>query len=250
MVLPSHPRYESLMLRAKMVEAYKNGILSDSGLIAHGRGEAFDYLIGEETTRFAWKATQEAAAALLLAEYPVISVNGNTAALASHEVVELSNKLDAKLEINLFYRKPERIKNIRKVLKEAGAFEVLGSEEEVVIIEGLKGPRSRSSKIGVYQSDVVLVPLEDGDRTEKLVLNGRRVITIDLNPLSRTSQKASITIVDNLVRAIPNLITEVDKFKNMRKTELRSIVNSFDNQLNLRDSLELMLKNTLKWRKG
>ena len=164
--------------------------------------------------------------------------------------MELSNKLDAKLEINLFYRKPERIKNIRKVLKEAGAFEVLGSEEEVVIIEGLKGPRSRSSKIGVYQSDVVLVPLEDGDRAEKLISNRRRVITIDLNPLSRTSQKASITIVDNLVRAIPNLITEVDKFKNMSKTELRSIVNSFDNQLNLRDSLELMLKNTLKWRKG
>ncbi len=243
MVLPSHPRYESLMLRAKMVKAYKNGILSDSGLIAHGRGEAFDYLIGEKTTLNAHKAIRAAAAALMLAVYPVISVNGNTAALASHEIVILTQSLDAKLEINLFYRTPERIKNIRKILEEAGAFEVLGVKEESVNIEGLKGPRSKSSKTGVYQSDVVLVPLEDGDRTEALISNGKFVITIDLNPLSRTSQKASITIVDNLIRAIPHLIREVDKLKNLNKTELRSIVYNFDNQLNLQDSLDLIAQN-------
>ena len=243
MVLPSHPRYESLMLRAKMVKAYKNGILSDSGLIAHGRGEAFDYLIGEKTTLNARKAIQAAAAALILAVYPVISVNGNTTALASREIVTLTQILDAKLEINLFYRTTERIKNIRKVLEEAGAFEVLGVKEELVNIEGLKGPRSKSSKIGVYQSDVVLVPLEDGDRTEALISNGKFVITIDLNPLSRTSQKASITIVDNLVRAIPHLIREVDKLKNMNKTELENIVYNFDNPLNLQDSLDLIAQN-------
>ena len=243
MVLPSHPRYESLMLRAKMVEAYKNGILSDSGLIAHGRGEAFDYLIGEKTTLNARKAIQAAAAALILAEYPVISVNGNTAALVSHEVVILTQRLDAKLEINLFYRTPERIKNIKKVLEKSGALEVLGVEEESVNIKGLKGPRSKSSKIGVNQSDVVLVPLEDGDRTEVLISNGKFVITIDLNPLSRTSQKASITIVDNLVRAIPHLISEVNKLKNTNKTELKNIINNFDNQLNLQDSLDLIAQN-------
>jgi 4-phosphopantoate--beta-alanine ligase len=243
MVLPSHPRYESLILRAKMVEAYKNGILSDSGLIAHGRGEAFDYLIGEKTTINAHKAIRAAAAALILARYPVISVNGNTAALASNEIVILTQILDAKLEINLFYSTPERIKCIRKILEAAGAFEVLGVEEESVNIEGLNGPRSKSSKIGVYQSDVVLVPLEDGDRTEALISNGKFVITIDLNPLSRTSQKASITIVDNIVRAITHLISEVNKLKKMNKTELKNIVNHFDNQLNLQDSFDLIAQN-------
>jgi 4-phosphopantoate--beta-alanine ligase len=49
---------------------------------------------------------------------------------------------------------------------------------------------------GIYIADVVLVPLEDGDRTEALVKMGKKVIAIDLNPLSRTSQKASITIVE------------------------------------------------------
>jgi 4-phosphopantoate--beta-alanine ligase len=123
--------------------------------------------------------------------------------------------------------------------------EVLGLEEETVSITGLKGPRSESSKIGVHQSDVVLVPLEDGDRAEALISNGKFVITIDLNPLSRTSQKASITIIDNLVRAIPHLIIEVDKLKKMSKIELRSIVNSFDNQLNLQDSMELIVQNLI-----
>ncbi len=246
MILPSHPRYESLMLRAKMVEAYNNGILSDSGLIAHGRGEAFDYLIGEQTTLPASKATQAAAAALLLAEYPVISVNGNTAALVSNEIVELSKRLHAKLEINLFYRTSERIKRIKKVLLDAGAVEVLGAETESINIKGLEGPRSRSSKKGVIQSDTVMVPLEDGDRVEALVSQDKLVITIDLNPLSRTSQKASITIVDNIVRAIPHLINEVDKLENLSKNELRIIVNNFDNQSNLRNILELITRNYIK----
>ena len=39
------------LLRDKIVQAHKNGILADSGMIAHGRGETYDYLIGEKTTR-------------------------------------------------------------------------------------------------------------------------------------------------------------------------------------------------------
>ena len=49
MIPKSHPRYESLLLRDKMVKAAQEGYLADSALIAHGRGEAFDYLIGEKT---------------------------------------------------------------------------------------------------------------------------------------------------------------------------------------------------------
>lgn len=238
---PDHPRYESLQLRARMVEAYKAGILAESGLIAHGRGEAFDYLIGEKTTTTAIKAIETAAAALILADHPVISVNGNTAALVSRKIVLLTGKLDAKLEINLFYRTPERVEIIEKVLKDAGAEEVLGTEaENPVFIKGLEGPRSQSSREGVYKADVVLVPLEDGDRAEALVSQEKLVITVDLNPLSRTSKTASITIVDNLVRVIPKLIDEVDRLKKLEDTDLQNIVKNFDNQQNIKDSLRLV----------
>ena len=47
MIPKSHPRYESLVLRDKIVKASEKGYLADSAMIAHGRGEAFDYLIGE-----------------------------------------------------------------------------------------------------------------------------------------------------------------------------------------------------------
>ncbi|MDD1774848.1 MAG: phosphopantothenate/pantothenate synthetase family protein, partial [Methanobacterium sp.] len=116
-----HPRYQSLKLRMRMVEAYKAGILADSGLIAHGRGEAFDYLLGEKTPKTAEIATEAAASALILARYPVISVNGNTAALVPEEIVELAQLIGAPIEVNLFYRTPERIKAVEKVLKDAGA---------------------------------------------------------------------------------------------------------------------------------
>lgn len=239
---PEHPRYQSLKLRVKAVDAYKNGILADSGLIAHGRGEAFDYLLGEKTSPNARKAIEAAAAIILLAENPVISVNGNTAALIPGEVVKLAKTLDAKIEINLFYRTLSRIKAVEKVLRELGALEVLGTEENPEHLKGLESPRSRVSLEGIYKADVVLVPLEDGDRAEALVANGKKVVTVDLNPLSRTAKTSTITIVDNLVRAVPLLIDEVERLKKLDKSTLQSIADEFDNKRNLSDSLALMLE--------
>ena len=49
----SHPRFVSLNIREKIVSGYNNGLVAKEGLLAHGRGEAFDYLIGERTMRSA-----------------------------------------------------------------------------------------------------------------------------------------------------------------------------------------------------
>ena len=243
MIHNDHPRYESLKLRAKVVEAYKNGILADSGMIAHGRGEAFDYLLGEKTSSNAKKAIKASAAALILAKNPVISVNGNTAALVPNEIVTLADELHAKIEINLFHRTHERVSNIEKLLKEAGAKNILGTDqEEKVSIRGLESPRAITSKDGVYIADVVLVPLEDGDRAEALIKLGKLLITIDLNPLSRTAKTATITIVDNIVRAVPNLIEAVKELSNVDPTTLHQIVKGFNNKKNLQESLQKISK--------
>ena len=44
-----HPRYESLLTRHRIEAGVDRGITSKQGLIAEGRGEAFDYLLGERT---------------------------------------------------------------------------------------------------------------------------------------------------------------------------------------------------------
>jgi 4-phosphopantoate--beta-alanine ligase len=212
-------------------------------MIAHGRGEAFDYLLGERTILPTKKAIEVAAAQILLAEKPVISVNGNTAALSAKEVVELSHKSGAKIEINLFYRTPERVDKISRILRENGAKEVLGTnDEDHLHLKGLEGPRSQISPHGVYSADVVLVPLEDGDRAQALMDNRKIVITIDLNPLSRTARSSSITIVDNLVRALPLLIQEVEKLKGKERYKLEEMVKNFNNQENLNDALKAILR--------
>lgn len=242
MISKDHPRYKSLLSREKMVNAYKTGILADSGLIAHGRGEAFDYLIGEKTSETAKKAIEATSAALLLAKNPVLSVNGNVAALVAADIVKLSHITGAKVEINLFYRTPQRVDAIFKVLKEAGAEEILGADEEnLEHIKGLNSSRGDVSPEGILNADVILVPLEDGDRTEALVSNGKFVIAIDLNPLSRTSRTASITIVDNIIRVIPCIIKKVDELKKIDRKTLKKIVDDFDNKDNLRESLKIML---------
>ncbi|GAG99613.1 unnamed protein product, partial [marine sediment metagenome] len=61
----NHPRYMSLLTREKISQAMKNGIVHETGLIAHGRGEAFDYLLGEKTISPVELAEKTAAAALL-----------------------------------------------------------------------------------------------------------------------------------------------------------------------------------------
>ena len=89
----SHPRRNSLLSRQKLVEAQKKGMLADSALIAHGRGEAFDYLLGERTALGAVNAIKEVVSRLNAAKNPVISVNGNTVALAFEELLLLANKI-------------------------------------------------------------------------------------------------------------------------------------------------------------
>ena len=56
----SHPRLESLRIRERLVWGIKRGLTHQAGLLAHGRGEAFDYLLGEKTQRFAKKAIEAA----------------------------------------------------------------------------------------------------------------------------------------------------------------------------------------------
>jgi 4-phosphopantoate--beta-alanine ligase len=225
-----HPRYASLRQREALVEGCEAGVTALAGLIAHGRGEAFDYLLGEATTPMAEKAAEAAAALLLLAEKPVISVNGNTAVLCPGELVTLAEEVGGELEINLFYRSDARAGKIAEILSRHGAKKVFGVSPRREI-PGIASPRRLADR-AMLESDVVLVPLEDGDRTEALVRAGKKVIAIDLNPLSRTSKAAHITIVDNVVRAAPLLIKKVRSLKE-KKGELQKIVQEFDNEQNL-----------------
>jgi 4-phosphopantoate--beta-alanine ligase len=238
---PDHPRAESLKTREKLIEQYAKGVVTLAGLIAHGRGEAFDYLLGEKTTSSALKAIEAGAAAMLLAEKPVISVNGNVAALAAEDFVKLSQVTEAKIEVNLFYRSPDRERAIGKLLEKAGAREILGIDKNASArIPELSSERRRVDPTGIYVADVVLVPLEDGDRTQALVKMGKKVIAVDLNPLSRTAQEASITIVDNITRAAPKLSETARELKREGKKKCQRILVNFDNQKNLNESITLI----------
>ncbi|OYT38525.1 MAG: phosphopantothenate/pantothenate synthetase [Desulfurococcales archaeon ex4484_58] len=239
---PSHPRRESLLIREKIVEGYRRGIVALEGLIAHGRGECFDYLLGEKTHDFALKAIKASIALLLLSKYPVISVNGNTAALVPREIIELAEMIDAKIEVNLFYRTREREEAIAEWLKKHGAREVLGvGEDASATIPELFSERRRVSPRGILVADTVFVPLEDGDRTEALKRLGKKVIAVDLNPLSRTARAADITIVDNIVRAAKIMVKEAKIMKNKDRRELEEIIANYNNNEVLQQALKTIL---------
>ena len=205
----SHPRYESLRLRDTIVAGVRRGVTSEHGLIAHGRGEAYDYLLGERTHDFAIAAIVAAARLLRGARHPVVSVNGNVAALVAAELVRLGETLGAPLEVNIFHSSEKRERAIRAWLEENGAREVLMPTREAEL-DFIESNRRFVHPEGIFRADAIFVPLEDGDRCQALRRMGKDVVTVDLNPMSRTSRTATITIVDNVVRALPLLIEALE----------------------------------------
>ena len=240
MLIPrSHPRAESLHIREKLVRGYRDGLVAEEGLLAHGRGEMFDYLMGEKTSGTSREAIKAAAQMLLSAKYPVISVNGNFAALCPREIVSLARTTGAGIEVNLFYASKKRKDAIARFLRKSGAGDILGLDAKFSRrIPGLESARRIVDERGIFIADVVLVPLEDGDRTVALKNFGKKVITFDLNPMSRTARAADITIVDNVTRGACLL---VDACKTLKKRgyEKRS---RFDNRKNLSESLQVIKK--------
>ena len=93
-----------------------------------------------------------------------------------------------------------------------------------------------SQKMGIEKADVILVPLEDGDRCEALVNLGKQVLVVDLNPLSRTAKMATITIVDEISRAAELLLEYVIN-KEQNSTE-------WNNSNVLNDALRIIAENT------
>jgi len=87
---------------------------------------------------------------------------------------------------------------------------------------------------GTGKADLILVPLEDGDRCEALRKMGKTVIAIDLNPLSRTSLMASLTIVDEVTRALP-MITGF--LSTIQEPEIVLLSKSPDNNYFLREAM-------------
>ncbi len=232
-VIPvSHPRYHSLVWRERLVDGFRKGLVAYEGLIAHGRGESFDYLLGEKTNDFALNAIDTAAAVFLLARHPVISVNGNAAALCAKDLCDLNRVMEKSfIEINLFYNTLKRKRLIAKELKKYDVKKILGiNQNRLIEIPELESNRRKVDPDGIYKADVVFVPLEDGDRTIALKKMNKSVITVDLNPLSRTALTADVTIVDNIVRAVPKIIDRIKYHKNNScMDKLENIVKSYNN---------------------
>lgn len=243
-----HPRYLSLKERHAIIEGMDKAIVAKAGLIAHGRGEAFDYILGEVTPPYALKQEEVAVAALLIATHPVISINGNVAVLCPEDIVQLANKTNAKLEVNLFYRTKEREENIAKVLQKAGAKEILGISlgNRAKTIPEITHNRRIVDPEGIYKADVVFVPLEDGDRTMALRKMGKTVISVDLNPMSRTAVWSNITIVNHISRVAKEMVEIADKLIKESHEELKTLIQKYDNNNMLQKSIDFMANRLLK----
>ena len=222
-----HPRYASLVTRHRIEAGVEKGITSKQGLIAQGRGEAFDYLLGERTLPSADRAARAAAATLLSADHPVLSVNGNVAALAPAETVELAEAVGADVEVNLFNHTDERVRRIADHLRSHGAEAVKGLAADGEI-PGLAHARGTVDADGIEAADVVVVPLEDGDRAEALDAMGKTEIVIDLNPGSRSPRTADVPIIDNLIRAVPNVTAHARDLADASSAARREAIDSFD----------------------
>ena len=118
---------------------------------------------------------------------------------------------------------------IAEWLRQAGATQVLLPAEDAQL-DYIDSNRRFVHPDGLLRADVVFVPLEDGDRCRALRRMGKEVITVDLNPLSRTAQEASITVVDHVARALPGLIEALDSAASEGDKQNRSRLAAYQNK--------------------
>ena len=215
-----------MMVREHLAEMVEKGMVNPTGLISHGRGEAFDYLMGEKTLEASLAAETAAAAFLLKAKRPMVCVNGNAAALDAKRLIALAEEIPASLEINLFHRTEERVEKLIQYMESEGGKNVLGRNPDARI-PGLNHDRALCTKT-LYDCDAIVVPIEDGDRAEALVKMGKVVISIDINPLSRTSRTATVPVCDEMSRALENMIRFVKELKG-KDSEIDSITKTYSN---------------------
>ena len=95
----------------------------------------------------------------------------------------------------------------------------------------MEGPRSKCTREGIGRADTILVPLEDGDRCEALISLGKEVLVVDLNPLSRSSRMATVTMVDEVSRAFEGILSCLLNDSDYRQTD-------WDNRKSLKESLK------------
>ena len=139
--------------------------------------------------------------------------------------------------MNIFHASKERERAIRDHLLRHGAGRVLIPSKEAQL-SFIESNRKFVHPEGIFKADVVFVPLEDGDRCEALRKRGKDVVTVDLNPMSRTAQQASVTIVDNVARALLLLIREIESLKKAPPCELEDILRNYNNAEILRAALQ------------
>ena len=187
-----------------------------------------DYLIGEETQDFAMAAIDAALITLLRAKQPVFSINGNVAALVAPEIVELARQVGAAVEVNIFHASADREAAIANHLEHAGADTVL-RPDPTCVLPGMEHNRRFVNPAGIATADVIFVPLEDGDRCEALVQTGKTVITVDLNPASRTARTAQISIVDNIMRVVRVMLDRLPGVQAMADHMQTTLVETYDN---------------------
>lgn len=231
------------MVREHLADMVAQGLVTPTGLISHGRGEAFDYLMGEHTITPALEAEKAAAAFLLKAKKPIVCVNGNSVALEPGGLIALAQSVPAKMEVNIFHRTEERMEQLIEYMESQGAKGILGRNPDARI-PNLTSDRALCTKEGIFDSDVIVVPIEDGDRAEALIAMGKTVISIDLNPLSRTSRVASVPISDEISRAVENIRKFVEELRG-KDDEIDAIIKQFSSVRTRRDTIDHICKSLM-----
>ncbi len=99
----------------------------------------------------------------------------------------------------------------------------------------MTGPGAGARGCSLLMLSLYLLRMVTG--VEALVDMGKTVIAIDLNPLSRTARSATLTIVDELTRALPQI---THACREISEPEKKSLISSVDNHYLLSEAIREM----------
>jgi len=241
MIPKDHPRYKSLVTREHLAECARTGIVSLEGLTSHGRGEAFDYLLGEKTSESALLAGKDCGGPAPHRKTPgALRERQHRGACGTRNRASPEGKRGARRGQPL----PPDTRTGTADRDGSSAMPV-----RTVFSGRSRSASSRSPTTGPFcRREGCLLPMSCLSRSKTAtaarcsVGMGKKVIAIDLNPLSRTAKTATLTVVDEVTRALPEIAQACTALSDGK---CRSLVAVMDNRVFLQEAKEEMARRLL-----
>lgn len=241
----SHPRYRSIIVREKLVNAYNNNILNDEDLIDFGKEEAVDYFLGEKTTKMAYISYIISIMDMFLAKKPALILD-NISFILAEDTIRKSVK-DAFFVYPSIDGREDRADNIHPFFGDRLLIVINEKSFNEILLKRIGLPYFKySSTEDIDDLGIDLLFYHKMDNRQLDGLKNVKKVYFGLNLFSNCYYCSDLVILDNINRFFTNIERLYFKLIKNDKERLNKLVVKFGNVDFLKEYVKEMIAHIKK----